>query len=103
MNYDILQCNTYIYPEAISFGRKEGDRVRDRTDRMHPDDYKKHRESRSSECVEEANQLVSCFNNILPAMLKKLTSTLKGSNFVRGRVNWLGYDAIMHPSRYGKF
>ncbi|KAF7135589.1 hypothetical protein RHSIM_Rhsim08G0078200 [Rhododendron simsii] len=33
--------------------------------------------------------------------LCNLTSNLPGSAFVLGHVHWLGYDAIMHPSRYG--
>ncbi|RVX06540.1 GDSL esterase/lipase 7 [Vitis vinifera] len=52
-------------------------------------------------CDEEANSLVSHFNNDLGSMLKGLTSTLSGSTFVLGHVNWLGYDAIKNPSNYG--
>ncbi|XP_031282242.1 GDSL esterase/lipase 7-like [Pistacia vera] len=52
-------------------------------------------------CVEEKNQLVQYFNNRLPAMLKNLTTTLKGSNFVLGHAYWLVYDAAINPSEYG--
>lgn len=54
------------------------------------------------QCVEDKNLLVSYFNNRLPAMLANLTATLEGSNFVLGHVHWLGYDAAVNPSRYGK-
>ncbi|KAL5805735.1 hypothetical protein ACOSQ4_028468 [Xanthoceras sorbifolium] len=52
-------------------------------------------------CVEKVNQVISFFNNKLAGMLSNLTSTLKGSNFVLGHVNWLGYDAVINPSKYG--
>ncbi|KAG5223077.1 GDSL esterase/lipase [Salix suchowensis] len=55
----------------------------------------------NGKCVEESNQLVSYFNDNLLGMLKNLTSTLPNSIFVRGHVYWLGYDAIMNPSKYG--
>ncbi|WRX20008.1 hypothetical protein QQP08_012495 [Theobroma cacao] len=51
-------------------------------------------------CLDEANQLVSYFNNMLPAMLGNLTFTLRGSTFVLARCNWLGNDAVMNPSKY---
>ena len=54
------------------------------------------------QCVEETNQIVSFFNQRLPALLKYLTSTLQGSTFVLGQANFLGYDAIRNPSKYGK-
>ncbi|KAJ0100202.1 hypothetical protein Patl1_21591 [Pistacia atlantica] len=52
-------------------------------------------------CVEDKNQLVSYFNDGLLAMLRNLTTTLKGSNFVLGHAHWLGYDAATNPSKYG--
>ncbi|KAH7532806.1 hypothetical protein FEM48_Zijuj04G0061200 [Ziziphus jujuba var. spinosa] len=52
-------------------------------------------------CVEEINELASYFNQRLRLMLKNLTSSLQGSTFVLGQANWLGYDAINNPSRYG--
>ncbi|KAJ6707557.1 GDSL-LIKE LIPASE/ACYLHYDROLASE-RELATED [Salix viminalis] len=52
-------------------------------------------------CVEESNQLVAYFNENLLGMLQNLTSTLPNSIFVRGHAHWLGYDAIMNPSKYG--
>ncbi|KAJ4707215.1 GDSL esterase/lipase [Melia azedarach] len=55
----------------------------------------------NGQCVEEKNKLVSVFNNLLPPMLQNLTSTLKGSTFVYGHVNPLGYDAALNPSKYG--
>lgn len=54
------------------------------------------------QCVEDKNRDVSLFNNMLPAMLQNLTSSLKGSIFVNGQAHWLGYDAIINPSHYGK-
>jgi len=53
-------------------------------------------------CVEELNQMVTQFNEMLPPLLKNLTSTLRGSTFVLIRSNSLGYDAITNPSKYGK-
>ncbi|XP_002525954.2 GDSL esterase/lipase 7 [Ricinus communis] len=61
----------------------------------------RHNKVENGKCKEEANQLVSFFNNKLAAMLQNLTSTLHGSTFVYGHANWLGYDAVIHPSRYG--
>ncbi|KAI8541779.1 hypothetical protein RHMOL_Rhmol08G0088700 [Rhododendron molle] len=55
----------------------------------------------NGQCVEEINRFVSLFNAQLGKILKNLTSNLPGSAFVLGHVHWLGYDAIMHPSRYG--
>lgn len=54
------------------------------------------------QCVEEVNQLASDFNERLRPMLNNLTSTLHGSTFVLGHANWLGFDAIQNPSKYGK-
>uniref|UniRef100_A0A5B7BVZ7 GDSL esterase/lipase n=1 Tax=Davidia involucrata TaxID=16924 RepID=A0A5B7BVZ7_DAVIN len=51
--------------------------------------------------VEEINQLVTLFNKKLGTILKDLTSTLQGSAFTLGHVNWLGFDAIVNPSSYG--
>lgn len=56
----------------------------------------------TGQCFEETNQLASYFNNRLPAVLNNLTYTLQGSIFVLGHANWLGYDAVLHPSKYGK-
>ncbi|XP_061366869.1 GDSL esterase/lipase 7-like [Gastrolobium bilobum] len=53
------------------------------------------------DCMEETNQIVSYFNERLPAMLKNLTFSLPGSIFVHGHANTLGYDAIKNPSKYG--
>ncbi|GLT63428.1 hypothetical protein SLA2020_359930 [Shorea laevis] len=55
----------------------------------------------TGQCFEETNMLASYFNNRLPAVLNNLTSTLQGSIFVLGHANWLGYDAVLHPSKYG--
>ncbi|XP_010265504.1 PREDICTED: GDSL esterase/lipase 7-like [Nelumbo nucifera] len=52
-------------------------------------------------CVEELNQLVSLFNDGLPAMLKQLTTSLQGSTFAVGHGSKLGYDMITNPSKYG--
>ena len=57
----------------------------------------------NGKCVEESNQLVAYFNDNLLGMLRNLTSTLPNSIFVHGHVYWLGYDAIMNPSKYGKY
>lgn len=56
---------------------------------------------KNGKCDEESNHLVSFFNNRLAGVLQNLTSNLHGSMFVYGHVNWLGYDAIINPSRYG--
>ncbi|PNT40693.2 hypothetical protein POPTR_004G112700v4 [Populus trichocarpa] len=55
----------------------------------------------NGKCVEESNQLVAYFNDNLLGMLQNLTSTLPNSIFVRGHAHWLGYDAIINPSKYG--
>ncbi|KAG6720754.1 hypothetical protein I3842_03G076800 [Carya illinoinensis] len=52
-------------------------------------------------CVHETNQIVSFFNQRLPALLSNLTSTLQGATFVLGEANLLAYDAIRNPSKYG--
>ncbi|KAJ8436007.1 hypothetical protein Cgig2_007665 [Carnegiea gigantea] len=52
-------------------------------------------------CDEEKNEIVSIFNEQLALMLNNLTSTLQGSHFILGHANWLGYDAIINPSKYG--
>ncbi|KAJ7971134.1 GDSL esterase/lipase [Quillaja saponaria] len=59
------------------------------------------RHKHNGQCVEEANQFVSLFNERLPAVLQNLTSSLPGSTFVLGHSNWLGYNAIRNPSYYG--
>lgn len=56
----------------------------------------------TGQCVEDTNQIVSYFNNMLPAMLQNLTTSLKGSNFINGHGHGVGYDAIINPSKYGK-
>ncbi|KAF8399224.1 hypothetical protein HHK36_015089 [Tetracentron sinense] len=53
------------------------------------------------QCDEESNQLVSYFNDRLPAMLKRLTSNLQGATFVLAEANGLAYDVIRNPSSYG--
>ncbi|XP_062152092.1 GDSL esterase/lipase 7-like [Alnus glutinosa] len=55
----------------------------------------------NGQCVEDTNQMVSLFNHRLTAMLNNLTSTLQGSTFVLAQANFLGYDAIRNPPRYG--
>lgn len=52
-------------------------------------------------CVEQVNEVASCFNQRLGPMLRNLTSSLQGSTFVLGEANWLGYDAINNPPKYG--
>lgn len=54
------------------------------------------------DCMEEANHMVSYFNDGLHAMVKNLTSNLPSSIFVLGQVNSLANDVIRHPSKYGK-
>lgn len=56
----------------------------------------------SGKCVKKINQLAVTFNNQLATLLRSLTSTLQGSEFILGQVYWLGYDAIINPSNYGK-
>ncbi|OWM64482.1 hypothetical protein CDL15_Pgr020449 [Punica granatum] len=53
-------------------------------------------------CVDESNRLVSIFNGDLREMLRNMTVYLRGSAFVLGEANWLGYDAIIHPPKYGR-
>ncbi|CAI9752770.1 unnamed protein product [Fraxinus pennsylvanica] len=55
----------------------------------------------SGKCVEKINQLAVIFNSQLATLLKSLTSTLQGSEFILGQAHWLGYDAIVNPSNYG--
>ncbi|KAK9924825.1 hypothetical protein M0R45_033173 [Rubus argutus] len=55
----------------------------------------------SGNCVQETNQLASIFNDKLRATLANLTSTFRGSFFVLGRANGIGYDAIISPIKYG--
>lgn len=55
----------------------------------------------NGKCAEELNELVSYFNDNLLGMLQNLTSTLPNSVFAPGHAYWLGYDAIMNPSKYG--
>lgn len=52
-------------------------------------------------CDEDKNQMVSLFNTRLAIMLKNLTSTLQDSHFIIGNAHWLGYDAIINPTKYG--
>lgn len=52
-------------------------------------------------CAEDINQLAVIFNNQLASMLQNLTSSLEGSYFVLGHAYWLGYKAIINPSKYG--
>ena len=59
------------------------------------------KQKHSGKCVENTNQVISFFNKKLTGMLRNLTSTLQGSNFVLGHANWLGYDAFINPSKYG--
>ncbi|XP_059452681.1 GDSL esterase/lipase 7 [Corylus avellana] len=53
------------------------------------------------QCVEDTNQIVSFFNQRLPALLKYLAFTLQGSTFVLAQANFLAYDAITNPPKYG--
>ena len=52
-------------------------------------------------CDENINQIVKNFNTRLALMLKSLTSSLQHSHFILGRAHWLGYDAIINPTKYG--
>ncbi|GMH04388.1 hypothetical protein Nepgr_006227 [Nepenthes gracilis] len=52
-------------------------------------------------CDEHVNYMISEFNSGLSRMLQNLTTTLHGSFFILGHANWLGYDAITNPSKYG--
>ncbi|KAK3183381.1 hypothetical protein Dsin_030667 [Dipteronia sinensis] len=60
------------------------------------------KQKHSGNCVENANQVISFFNNKLPGMLRNLTSTLEGYNFVLRHANCLGYDAVINPFKYVK-
>ncbi|KAF4375926.1 hypothetical protein F8388_010079 [Cannabis sativa] len=59
------------------------------------------RKMQSNKCVEEINKMVQIFNQRLGVMLQNLTSSLKASHFILGRVHALGYDAIKNPKNYG--
>ncbi|GMH28880.1 hypothetical protein Nepgr_030723 [Nepenthes gracilis] len=52
-------------------------------------------------CDDHVNELIFLFNHRLGNMVQRLSYTLKGSNFVLGRENRLGYDAIINPAKYG--
>lgn len=56
----------------------------------------------SGNCVEDTNVLATIFNENLRVTLANLTNTFQGSFFVLGRANWIGYDAITSPVKYGK-
>lgn len=53
------------------------------------------------DCDEEANQVVSYYNQMLPATLNNLTSSLPGSKFALGHANTLATEAIKNPSKFG--
>ncbi|XP_008230312.1 PREDICTED: GDSL esterase/lipase 7 [Prunus mume] len=55
----------------------------------------------SGNCVEDTNELATIFNEKLHVTLANLTITFQGSFFVLGRANWIGYDAITSPVKYG--
>lgn len=57
----------------------------------------------NGQCVEDFNLLAHLFNDELALMLQNLTATLPGSTFVLGHGHWLGYDAVLYPSKYGIF
>ncbi|KAL8471855.1 hypothetical protein ACS0TY_029190 [Phlomoides rotata] len=54
-------------------------------------------------CVEEVNEFAIIFNKQLAPLLRNLTSTLRGSSFILGRIYGVTYDAIINPSKYGNF
>ncbi|MCL7025502.1 hypothetical protein MKW94_012932 [Papaver nudicaule] len=55
----------------------------------------------STLCVEDVNNLVNIYNNGLPTMLKRLTSSLQGSTFVRADLFTLGYAQFQDPLKFG--
>ncbi|KAL8161853.1 hypothetical protein V2J09_013342 [Rumex salicifolius] len=52
-------------------------------------------------CNEKTNHIISLFNKGLQPLFSNFSSTLPGSHFVLGQTYGLGYDAIIHPSKYG--
>ncbi|KAK5802096.1 hypothetical protein PVK06_029678 [Gossypium arboreum] len=55
----------------------------------------------SGPCVEEINNRVSFYNNLLPSLLKNLQSTLSGSKFVLGDIYKVFKDVFEMPESYG--
>ncbi|XP_026405558.1 GDSL esterase/lipase 7-like [Papaver somniferum] len=55
----------------------------------------------TSMCLEDVNNLINLYNNGLPTMLQRLTSTLQGSTFVRADLFTLGIDQFQDPVRFG--
>ncbi|KAA3456138.1 GDSL esterase/lipase 7-like [Gossypium australe] len=55
----------------------------------------------SGPCVEEINNRVSVYNNLLPGLWAKLQSTLPGSNFVLGDIYKVFQDVFEMPRSYG--
>ncbi|KAI3861580.1 hypothetical protein MKW98_000532 [Papaver atlanticum] len=54
-----------------------------------------------TQCIEEVNDLVKIFNMGLTNLLQELTSTLKGSTFIRVDYYKETYDPNQNPFKYG--
>ncbi|MCL7040943.1 hypothetical protein MKW94_003458 [Papaver nudicaule] len=52
-------------------------------------------------CVDDVNNLINLYNNGLPAMLQRLTSSLQGSTFVRADLFSLGLAQFQDPVKFG--
>ncbi|KAK8654906.1 hypothetical protein V6N13_107502 [Hibiscus sabdariffa] len=55
----------------------------------------------SGSCVEQMNELISVYNDLLPGLLTQLQSTLPGSKFVLRDVYKIFRDVIASPESYG--
>ncbi|KAB2011162.1 hypothetical protein ES319_D09G001900v1 [Gossypium barbadense] len=55
----------------------------------------------SGPCVEEINNRVSIYNELLPSLLKNLQSTLSGSKFFLGDIYKVFQDVFEMPESYG--
>ncbi|XVF11325.1 hypothetical protein REPUB_Repub08aG0017800 [Reevesia pubescens] len=64
--------------------------------------FTKETKNHTGPCVEEVNQRVSVYNNLLSNLLTKLQSTLSGSKFVLGDTYKVFQDVFASPSSYGE-
>ncbi|KAK8517368.1 hypothetical protein V6N12_032560 [Hibiscus sabdariffa] len=61
-----------------------------------------HRVSHSTSCVEDVNQRVATFNDLLPNMLMELEKSLKGSTFILCDLHKLFEEVHAQPEAYGR-
>ncbi|XP_052205202.1 GDSL esterase/lipase 7-like [Diospyros lotus] len=55
----------------------------------------------NGKCVEEVNRMVTLYNDKLGPMLKNLTASLPGSNFILGNIYMFSYSSIQIPTTIG--